>query len=148
MSLAKFNLTAAAAAGFSVVIVHPVDRTPLTGTDGQPVQIHLLGRDADIVVAKQREQRNKMVEEASKKLPFSAAAQDLREAELLATATTGWDNIPKAWITPGGDDETPVEFTEGNAVMLYTNAGVAWLREQITEAFDARGNVLKASRKA
>lgn len=148
MSLSSLNLVAAANAGFAVTIVHPVDRTPLTGADGQPLQIHLLGRDADIVIARQREQRNKLVEEAAKKIPFSAAAQDLRDAELLATATTGWSNIPKAWLTPGGDDESPAEFSEGAAVQLYTNPGVAWLREQIVEAFDSRGNVLKTSRKA
>lgn len=148
MSLANLNLSAAANAGFDVVIVHPDERIPLKGADGKPVCIHLLGRDADIVVAMQREQRNKLVEDASKKIKFSAAAQDLRDAELLATATTGWDNIPKAWLTPGGEDEAAAEFSEGNAVMLYTNPGVNWLREQVVEAFDARGNVLKTSRKA
>lgn len=148
MSLANLNLVAAANAGFVVTIVHPVDRTPLKGADGKPLEIQLLGRDADVVVAKQREQRNKLVEEASKKIPFSAAAQDLRDAELLATATIGWSNIPKAWLTPGGDDETPAEFSESNALQLYTNPGVNWLREQIVEAFDTRGNVLKTSRKA
>lgn len=148
MTLANLNLSEAANAGFRLVIVHPVERTPLKGADDGPVYIDLFGRDAACVVAKQREQRNKLVEEASKKLPFSAAAQDLRDAELLAVATHGWGNIPKAWLTPGGTDETPVEFTEGNAVMLYTNAGVAWLREQVVEAFDARGNVLRSSAKA
>lgn len=146
MSLANLNLVAAANAGFSVVILHPVDRTPLKGADG-PVVINLLGRDADIVVAKEREQRNKLVEEASKKIPFSAAAQDLRDAELLAIATTGWENVPKAWLTPAGTDEAPSDFSEGAAIQLYTNPGLRWLREQVVEQFDARGNVLKASLK-
>lgn len=148
MSLANLNLSAAANAGFRVVIVHPVDRTPLTGADEGPVYIDLFGRDADCVVKTQREQRNKLVEDASKKLPFSAAAQDLRDAELLAVASYGWGNIPKAWLTPGGEDEAPAEFSADNAILLYTNPGVNWLREQIVEAFDARGNVLKTSRKA
>jgi hypothetical protein len=148
MSLANLNLAAAANAGFRVVIKHPVERVPLTGADGGEVYIDMRGRDSEIVVAKTREQRNLLVEEASKKIPFSAAANDLREAEVLSVAALGWGNIPKAWLTPNGEDETPAEFTEGNALLLFTNPGVNWLHEQVVEAFDARGNVLKASKKA
>lgn len=148
MSLANLNLNAAANAGFRVVIKHPVDRVPLKGDDGGEVYIDMLGRDADVIVAKTREQRNLLVEEASKKIPFSAAAQDMRDAEVLAAAARGWANIPKAWLTPNGTDEAPAEFSEGNAILLFTNPGVNWLREQVVEAFDTRGNVLKASQKA
>jgi len=161
MSLTARNLAAAASVGTVMTVLDPDTRVPMKDAKGQDLTITLLGRDSEVVVAKQREQRNLMVGEMTKKVPYSAAAQDYREAEILVVATTGWSGIPKGWLRPitqeeldalgpDGvaelDEEAP--FSAENALALYTNHGVNWLHEQVSEHFDDRGNVLKALKKA
>lgn len=146
MSLASLNTAAAANEGRTMPVLHPTDRTPLKDEKGKPVTIDLLGRDSDVFVKAENAARNKAVEGIKEGVKFSSAAADLAGAETLARATTAWSGIPKGWID-GSDDETPVPHTFENAVALYSNKGVAWLRDQADKFIGDRGNFLKASPK-
>ena len=147
MSLTSLNTAVAANAGRTMLVLHPTDRTPLTDAKGRPVTVDLLGRDSDVFVQAENIARNKAVEAIKEGVKFSSAAADLAGAETLARATTGWSGIPKGWID-GTDDETPASFSFQNAVALYSNKGVAWLRDQADKFIGDRANFLSASPKA
>lgn len=157
MSLAHLNLSAAAAVGTTLTVLHFQTRTPLKADAGGFVTISHLGRDSSKVVAKQREHRNLGVEDARNGIPFDATAQDYRDAELLATGITSWNGVPKAWLVEltrealdGMSPEQraaldePAPCTEANAILLLLNPGMAWLREQYVKSFDDRGKLLAA----
>lgn len=157
MSLTKMNLSAAAAAGAVLTVLHFQTRTPLKAGDGEPVTINHLGRDSAKVVAKQREQRNQGVEDARNGVPFDATAQDYRDAELLATGMTGWHGVPQGWLVELTQEQLDamsaeevaaldevVPFSTENAITLLLNPGMNWLREQYVKSFDDRGKLLAA----
>lgn len=161
MSLSSLNLSARANVGTVMPVLHFETRVPLIAPDNTPVTISLLGRDAAPVVELDREIRNEMVEEASKGLKYSAAQAELRDAKRLAVGTTGWNGIPKGWLVNLTEEDLakmspedlaalddPAPFSEANAITLYTNPGMSWLRDAVKEWFDNRGKLLKASQKS
>lgn len=146
MSLASLNTAAAANEGRVLTLVHPEDRTPLNGQNGKPITITLLGQDSDAFIKAENAARNRSVESLREAAKFSAAAADLQACEMLARCTVNWSGIPKAWLD-GSEDESPVKHTDENAVALYSNPGVSWLRAQVDKFVANRANFLKASPK-
>lgn len=145
MSLASLNTAFAANEGRPMTVVHPVHRTPLTfGNDKEPVQIDLLGSDSDACVAVEHASRNDNLEAMREGAKLSAADLDLRSAKGLAKATTGWRGIPQGWID-NTEDETPAPFSQANALKLYTNKGVRWVKEQADKFIADRANFLPAA---
>ena len=146
MSLANLNTASAANRGAEMTVLHPVDRVPLKQEDGSHVTMTLLGRDSDEFISAERRARKAAREAATKRLPYSPADEDRQGDSALAAATVSWNGIPAGWLEPGGTDETPVPFSPENAIKLYGNPGVRWLRDQVDEFIGDRANLLKASR--
>lgn len=143
MNLIALNTASAANEGRPMAVLHPDDRTPLTwGDKKDPLTITLLGKDSDAFIRDEQAARNKAVALATKGVKFSAAAQDRQVAETLAHCTTGWSGVPQGWID-GSEDESPAEFSFENAVALYLNPGVRWLRDQVDEFIAERRHFLK-----
>lgn len=143
MSLTSLNIASAANEGRVMPVLHPDDRTPLKGPDGNPVTITLMGQDSDAFIRSERTARNKMVDNMAKQVKFSAAASDQQAAETLAACTLDWSGIPAGWID-GSDDETPAEFSRDAAKALYASPGLRWLKAQVDEFVAERRNFLKA----
>lgn len=146
MSLASLNTAKAANEGRILTLLHPDDRVPLLDAKGKPLTITLLGRDSDAFIRAENAARNRTVEGVTSGAKFSAAAADVQACETLARCTVDWSGIPKGWID-GSDDETPIKHSSENAVALYGNPGVSWLREQVDKFIANRANFLKASPK-
>lgn len=144
MSLASLNLSSASNKGRTMTVLHPEERTPLKTADGTVLTITLLGRDSDAFIRAERAAKSKAFEQVTKKGKFNPAESDQQTAETLAACTTAWSGIPVAWLTEGGEDESPAEFSRANAVALYTNPGLRWLKEQVDEFVGDRANFLQA----
>lgn len=144
MSLTSLNTAAAANEGRAMPVLHPTDRTPLRDDKGKPVSITLLGQDSDTFIKAENAARARTMENLSQGAKFSPAASDLQACEALAHCTTDWSGIPKGWLD-GTDDETPIKHTAENALALYQNPGVKWLRDQVDKFIANRANFLKAS---
>lgn len=147
MSLTSLNTAPAANAGRALNVLHPEKRTPLQwGPDGeqQNVVIVLLGKDSNAFIQAEEANRDKTMENMTEGAKFSSAEQRLKGAEILASCTTGWSGIPQGWLD-GTDNEQPAEFSCANAIKLYMNPGVAWVRDQVDKFVGTRANFLKAS---
>jgi len=145
-NLSDLNLSDEADHGSKMSVLHPVNRTPLIAADGEPVTLTLVGTESDIYINTVNKNRDDNIEELRRRAKFSSAADDYKGAKLLAKCTLGWHGIPKGWLD-GSKDEDVAEFSYDNAVMLYNNRGVRWLREQADEYIADRSNFLKASSK-
>lgn len=144
MSLTSLQTASAANEGRAMPVLHPTDRVPLLNDKKVPVTITVRGRDSDAFIKAENEARNRAVERTSKAVKFSAAASDLEACQTLARCTTGWQGVPAGWLD-GSDNEAPAEFSYDNAVALYTNPGVSWIREQVDQFVAARVNFLKSA---
>jgi hypothetical protein len=142
-SLLDLNFSDEADRGKVMQVLHPVSRVPLIGPDELPVSISLLGTDSDVYNAEVNKNRDSNIEELRRRAKYSSAADDNKGARLLAKCTMGWHNIPMAWVD-GSQDETPAEFSYDNALKLYKNRGVRWLREQVDEWMADRSNFMKS----
>lgn len=143
MNLTDLNFADAADKGAALTLLHPTKRTPLVFGKSELVQIDLRGQDSDAFIEADNASRERAVEASRNGQKFSAAEADLRGAEILARATTGWRGIPQGWID-GTKDETPAKFSFENAVKLYTNRGVKWVRAQVDAFVGERANFLTA----
>lgn len=141
MSLTSLSTSTAANAGRTMTVLHPDDRVPLLADDKTPVTITLLGKDSDTFIKAQNAARNRAVEAVKKQMKFSSAAADLEASQTLARCTTGWTGIPRGWLD-GSDDETAADFSFENAVALYSNLGVRWVRDQVDEFVAERAHFL------
>lgn len=144
MSLLSLNTATASNAGRVMPVLHPDDRTPLTfGKDKKALTLTLLGKDSDAFIRADQAARNVQMQTLAKGVKYSSAAVDVQISEMLARCTTGWAGIPQGWID-GSDDEKPSEFSYENAVALYSNQGLRWLRDLADEFVGDRRNFLKA----
>jgi len=145
MSLLSLNTAVAANEGRVMPVLHPDDRTPLTwGDKKKPLTLTLLGKDSDTFIKADQAMRSKAMALMTKGVKFSAAANDLQVAETLARCTTDWSGIPQGWVD-GSNSEEAAECSYENAVALYQNAGVSWLRTQVDEFVGERRNFLTSA---
>lgn len=143
-NLTDLNFSETADQGKDMVVLHPTARTPLKGADGNPVTITLVGSDSDIYVKAINKNRDANIDEMRRRAKFSSEADDYKGAKLLARCTITWRGIPVGWLN-GTADETLAEFSYENALKMYSNRGVRWLREQVDEYIADRSNFSKAS---
>jgi len=145
MGLAKLQTAENANSGRKLHLEHPDERTPLFFDEAKqvPVTLTLLGKDSQAYIKAERTNRNRAVENIKKRVAFSAAEDDRLGSETLARCTTAWEGVPQGWLD-GTDDEAPAEFSYENAVKMYENPGVAWVREQADDFIGKRANFLKA----
>lgn len=143
--LSDLNIAEIADAGAEMTIMHPTLRTPLLDDEKQPLTIRLVGTESDIYIKAINRNRDQNVDEARRRAKWSADADDYKGARLLARCTLGWHGIPQGWVDGSGSkDETPAEFTYDNALKLYQNRGVRWLREQVDEFIADRSNFIQS----
>lgn len=109
-------------------------RDPGTGepcqTDGTPVTITVHGVDSDQHRKAWRAMLDRRANAKTKKV--RSADWEAETARLLAQITESWEGV--VW------DGKPLPCTEADAAMLYTR--VPWLREQLDEFLNERGNFL------
>lgn len=127
--LLALNIAEAANQGRVMELVHPKHRTPLIAPDGKPVSITLLGKDSDTYIAADREAKARNYENIAEGAKLSPAELDHAFSKTLAKCTTAWHGIPQDWIDNSKSAE-PAKLTFDNAVKLYENPGVKWIREQ------------------
>jgi hypothetical protein len=142
MSLANLNIADAADKGRTMIVLHPTDRVPLKGANGEGVSIDLLGMDSDAWIASEHAIRNRNIDAMRNGQKFSAADVDKAAGDALAGIVTGWSNIPVGWLTPNGTSEEAAPFTLANARLLLNNRGVRWLREQVDAFVGQRAGFL------
>lgn len=141
MSLLSLSTATASNEGRAMPVLHPDDRTPLKGADKKPLTISLLGKDSDTFIQADQASRTKNMATMAKGVKFSAALMDQQVCETLARCTTGWTGIPQGWID-GSASEDPAKFSYDNALALYLNPGIRWLRDQADEFVGERRNFL------
>jgi len=144
MNLASLNFAPAANSGAVMTVLHPIDRIPLETDGGDPVTITLLGRDSDAFIKAETAARQRAMDSLSKGSKVSVTDADRRGCESLARLVTGWQGIPEGWID-GTDSNDPADFSVENAMKLFLNPGVRWIRDQADAFVADRGNFLKAS---
>lgn len=143
-SLSELNFADTADSGATLTVLHPVNGTPLKALDGENITITLYGIDSDVYVKANNASRDQSVEELRRRAKFSSSADGYRGSKILAKCTIGWHGVPKTWLGgEQGDDEVPYSYD--NALALYNNRGVKWLRDQVDEFIADRSNFLKAS---
>lgn len=141
--LLSLNLGEAANAGAPMTLLHPKHRTPLIAADGQPISINLLGRDSDAFIAADREAKARNYENISEGAKLSPAELELNFSKALARCTTHWHGIPQHWIDNSGS-AAPAVCNYENALKLYENRGVKWVREQADKFVSDRANFMSA----
>jgi len=146
MGIASLQTAANANEGRWLHVEHLDNRTPLYADEGdtktKPVRLLLLGKDSKAYIESEQATRTRSVENIKKRVKYSAPEDDALTVETLARCTAGWENIPQGWLD-GTNDETPAEFSQENAKKLYSNPGVAWVKEQADEFIGTRANFLK-----
>lgn len=118
-----------------VTIVHPKTRQPLRDENGKEAYIELLSPDSPEVQKVQKNAINKRLK-ARGRATMTADELEAERAETLVAATKGWYLI----ALNGAVLDVPV--TPENARTLYTDSRFAWIREQVSEAFDERATFL------
>jgi hypothetical protein len=147
MSLTSLNTARAANEGRPMNVLHPEKRTPLqwgAGDEKQNVSIMLLGKDSNTFIQAEEANRDETMANMTEGAKFSSAEQRLKGAEILASCTTGWSGVPQGWLD-GTNNEEPAEFSRANAIKLYMNPGVTWVRDQVDKFVGTRANFLTAS---
>lgn len=124
MNLSKIDLAAAAEAGATLTLRHPI-----TGdVFDPPVTITVLGLESK----KFRQVADRFMRSRPKKRDMAPAEAQRFSCELLANLTTGWEGLE--W----GDEDQPLAFSFDNALMLYTER--PWVRQQVDEFVGDAGN--------
>lgn len=135
MDLKNLDMRAAAEAGATMTLRHPVTDEDLMDGKGKPVTITVLGSDS-------REFRRKVDEvnrtRQRKRGNLSLAESERTAAELLASVTKAWSGIE--W------DGKVLECTTENAEMLYRER--SWVRQQVDEFVAEAGNFSQTTAKA
>lgn len=117
---------------------HPVTDAPLVNNvDGKIMRVKLIGMDSPTFAAKSREFMNRRIKR--NKLNLGSAEQlEAEKAETLAACTVGWENM----VNQG----KPWEYSPENALALYMDPKLKWLREQVDEFIGDRANFLQPSK--
>ena len=124
MDLNEIKIADKSEEGEVLTVLHPVTYTE---TD---IKIRLAGSDS----AKYRNKIKKIAEKdkGKRKNNFNLDAAERQGAEILAACTLDWEGIQR-----GGVD---IPFTYENAVELYSDPNLRWLREQVDEFIADRTN--------
>ena len=124
MDLNEIKIADKSEEGEVLTVLHPVTYTE---TD---IKIRLAGSDS----ARYRNKIKKIAEKdkGKRKNNFNLDAAERQGAEILAACTLDWKGIQR-----GGVD---IPFTYENAVELYADPNLRWLREQVDEFIADRTN--------
>lgn len=123
---------------FRLVLVHPVTRQSMRDEQGNQAYIDHYSADSEIARKHQRSvQRRRLAMRGRMKITPEELESDA--VEILAALTVGWHLVD----LKGGVIDLP--FSQTNALELYGNPAVSWLREQIDESTADRANFSQGS---
>jgi hypothetical protein len=115
MDLANLDLSSQADAGAEMTLVHPIEKTVITGTDDLPVTFQIIGMQSkDVQAVARKIDRKKM----------SGTVDDERERglDMMIAVTRGWSGNLEF-------EGKALPFTAANARMLYSKFD--WITEQV-----------------
>lgn len=121
-----------------MVIKHPVTGLPIRDSDGNEAWIDLYSSDSEAARKAQRTITNGRLAMRNR-AAIDAARLEREGAEILAVLTVGWNLIS----LDGQPIDVPV--SQANALELYLDRGLAWIREQADVFVGDRANFEKAS---
>lgn len=114
-------------------VLHPVTGAVLRDESGEAMRICLVGKDSKEFRKAQRAATQRRLRSRSKANRIDAESVELDAIEMLVACTKDWTGI--------GDNGAPLEFTPANVRAVYTR--YVWLREQVDEFVDDRGNFIQ-----
>lgn len=125
--------TSTSAAG-EMTLFHPVEETPLKGSDGKPITLQLLGIDSTEHQRAQRTITNRRLARPNR-AKLTAEQLQAEMIEVLVACTVGWsDNFQL--------DGQAFGYSTENARTLYER--FPWAREQADEFIGDRANFLRS----
>lgn len=119
--------------GADMTVMHPVEDTPLEGSDGKPVVFKVVGIDSEQYRSAQRAAQNRRLSKKNR-LKITAEQLEYEVLESLVACTIGWSNNFEV-------DGAALKFSSENAKDLYLR--FPWLREQVQDFVEDRANFLR-----
>jgi hypothetical protein len=129
--LASIDTVKDANQGTTVELYHPSSGKDLG------ILINILGKDSDKfrqIQTEQSRRRTAKLQKTGFRAGLTSSDFDSDAIELLASCTTGWENMVI--------DKKDVPFTRENAVAIYTQ--YPWIKEQVDSAVGDRALFTKA----
>lgn len=127
-----------------MVIIDPVSGRPMLAADGREGYIDVYSSDSEIARKHYRKTGQSRLDEMArrkKRASVSIETFEQNDLDLLTKLTAGW-----LLVAPDGTI-IDVPFSPENARELYSDPGMAWLRDQVDEFAAERSNFSKASPK-
>ena len=137
--MSKFaSLAIAVDAAARMIIKHPYSGLPIRDADGNEAWIELHSSDSEPARKAQRAITNGRLAMRNRNA-VDAQRLETEGTELLADLTVGWNLLSL------DGEKIDVPFSRGNAVELYADRHMAWIREQVDAFVGDRENFSKAS---
>jgi hypothetical protein len=132
--LATLDTLAKSQIGADMEIIHPANRAPVKGDNGQPLTITLLGRSSDVFQAMSRRIMQERVAKSGRGINLTQDDIERENVELLTACTVRW--------TEFSIDGTPFPWTPDNARRLWSDPRWRWLSEAAFKFIHDDGNFL------
>lgn len=114
-------------------VLHPTTGEILRDEEGAPMRILLLGKDSDDYRKAQRAATQRRLKSRSKRSMIDAETLEREAVEVLIVCTKDWEGV--------GDAGEDLSCTPENVRRVYSS--YLWLREQVDEFVEDRGNFMK-----
>lgn len=114
-------------------LLHPVTGQPIEDEDGEKLRVELVGKDSKQYRKAQRTITERRLKSRSKANRFDADALEQEAVDILVACTIGWEGFAE-----GGEE---LEFKPANVRKVYTTH--LWIKEQVDEFVDDRGNFMQ-----
>lgn len=126
--MGKFGgLAALVASPYRVVLLHPQTGQPIGDKDGREAYVDVFAAaDSDQARNFDREQRMAAARRTEIRDNKEAADPSDQNAAKLARLTAGWH-----LVDPLTKEPIDFAFSEANAVVLYTDSAMGWVRRQV-----------------
>ena len=114
-------------------VLHPVTGQVIRDSEDVALQICLLGKDSKQYRKAQRSITERRMKSRSKASRMNAEAIEIEAIDVLVACVTDWKGL--------GSDGVELVCNPANARKVFTEH--LWLREQVDEFVDDRGNFMK-----
>ena len=114
-------------------LLHPVSGLPIEDEDGAKMRLKLVGKDSDEYRKAQRATTERRLKSRSKAQRFDADALEQEATDVLVACTKDMQGF--------ADNGEDLEFNPASVRKVYTN--YPWIREQVDEFVDDRGNFMQ-----
>jgi len=114
-------------------LLHPVTGQVIRDDDDNAMRVRLVGKDSKEYRKAQRAITERRLKSRSRANRFDADGIEQEATDLLVACTVGWEGF--------AEDGKDLEFNKANIRKVYTN--YPWIREQVDEFVDDRGNFMQ-----